>query len=459
MSKIKLAGKSISEILKRIKRAKRNKKATQNQEKVGLSTKSIKPFNYRAGARDEQIVPVKKQSQTGSSFQPHRVRGKQGAASIKETSEGSAASWRDEMDKYFGDLRPSKFFKKASGGDINTGMKKLSPKQKAIAAKAPPPDKIDAKDFAVLKAEKAKGRGMGLQDEKIKPGKVMKVRSGKFMERRMKLMGAGKEIKADPTKPVNPFEKRRKKLGGSKLPGKIGTVLGIASMMVPAAYAAAKQYKDYKSAKNRDKAKVKKYSSGGASSKEVYTNARANVDAEGRKNMTMKDLKEARRETSATKKMGGGMAKKYSVGGGADTGRAGERRSRLLTAVQRAARRARTRREGKELGPIGGFGAIPSPKRTPRATPMPALGNEDRLTDKDLEYAKAGLTGAARPIGSSVIKAAKKFRDNYKADVRDQAKVKKMGGGMMQRPMGYKSGTMVKARGCKLGRTRPTKIT
>ena len=40
----------------------------------------------------------------------------------------------------------------------------MSPKQKKIAAKAPPPDKIDAKDFAVLKAEKAKGRGMGLQE-------------------------------------------------------------------------------------------------------------------------------------------------------------------------------------------------------------------------------------------------------------------------------------------------------
>jgi hypothetical protein len=44
----------------------------------------------------------------------------------------------------------------------------LSAGQKKIAAKAPPPDKIDAKDFAVLKAEKAKGRGMGLQDEKVK---------------------------------------------------------------------------------------------------------------------------------------------------------------------------------------------------------------------------------------------------------------------------------------------------
>src|SRR5210317_780928 len=196
MSKIKLAGKSISEILKRIKRAQRNKRATQNQEKAGLSVKSVKPWNYRAGARNEQIVPVKKESQKGSSFQPHRLRSKQGTASIKETSEGSAASWRDEMDKYFGDLKPSKFFKKASGGDINTGMKKLSPKQKAIAAKAPPPDKIDAKDFAVLKAEKAKGRGMGLQDEKIKPGKVMKaalgaVALGKAMKDEGKAMPLG----------------------------------------------------------------------------------------------------------------------------------------------------------------------------------------------------------------------------------------------------------------------------
>ena len=55
---------------------------------------------------------------------------------------------------------------------------KLSPKQKVIAAKAPPPNKIDGKDFAVLKAEKAKGRGQGLQDEKMKPGKMMKANKG-----------------------------------------------------------------------------------------------------------------------------------------------------------------------------------------------------------------------------------------------------------------------------------------
>ena len=50
--------------------------------------------------------------------------------------------------------------------------------QAKIAAKAPPPNKIDAKDFAVLRAEKAKGRGKGLQDEKLKPGKVTKAALG-----------------------------------------------------------------------------------------------------------------------------------------------------------------------------------------------------------------------------------------------------------------------------------------
>jgi hypothetical protein len=50
--------------------------------------------------------------------------------------------------------------------------------QAKIAAKAPPTNKIDAKDFAVLRKEKAKGRGQGLQDEKMKPGKIMKANKG-----------------------------------------------------------------------------------------------------------------------------------------------------------------------------------------------------------------------------------------------------------------------------------------
>jgi hypothetical protein len=477
MSKIKLAGKSISEILKRIKRAQRNKRATKNQEKAGLSTKSVKPFNYRAGARDEQIVPVKKQSQKGSSFQPHRVRGKQGAASIKETSEGSAASWRDEMDKYFGDLRPSKFFKKASGGDINTGMKKLSPKQKAIAAKAPPPDKIDAKDFAVLKAEKAKGRGMGLQDESVKPGKVMKANKGK-------------EIKADPTKTITDkgqFVKRRMKLTGSKLPGKIGTVLGIASMMVPAAYAAAKQYKDYKSAKKRDKAKVKKYSDGmsykdmapyggkyAKKKNEMKADASENVkrlttqpdayDPEARylvgekrrRNSTVRtvrkttdqvNLREAAnklkeqagpgfnvsintksdlirkrliRPKRMAGRMGGGMAKKYSKGGDL----------RLDYVYDQTKKNVRAQ------------GRTSTTKKDMQETRREEYGAaKDRYPNK-MDKRKQMLKNLSR-VASPTMSVMKGVYDKL-----SQSTVRK-----------YSKGTMVKARGCKLGRTRPTKIT
>ena len=41
-------------------------------------------------------------------------------------------------------------------------------------------NRIDAQDFKILKAEKAKGRGMGLQDEKVKPGKVIKAKDGLY---------------------------------------------------------------------------------------------------------------------------------------------------------------------------------------------------------------------------------------------------------------------------------------
>ena len=314
----------------------------------------------------------------------------------------------------------------------------LSPKQKAIASKAPPPNKITGADFAVLKKEKAKGRGMGLQDEKIKPGKVMKANKGKMTR-----------IKKDPTTPVNPFEKRRKKLGGGgKLPGRIGTALGVVSMLVPAAYAAAKQYKDYKSAKNRDKAKVKK--------------------------------------------MGGGMMKKYSKGGGADTGRMGEMKSKISVAMDRASRRSRdkdrlTTRDKEE--------AINIIRRRSR--------NEDRLTNRDIETASSAIKGYKsggkakskpaspqskpenkynsgpdlRPdpdiLGNRYDKKLTKYlgsketelHSGYKNDKRpfpdtgeDRAEQRAVKEVLQEAGIKFKSGGSVMARGCKLGRTKKTKL-
>ena len=94
--------------------------------------------------------------------------------------------------------------------------------QAKIAAKAPPTNKIDAKDFAVLRAEKAKGRGKGLQDEKMKPGKVMKARQGilaRLLGGKKKMVVItgmkptdryGQQLKPKPIKP-------RKKMGGGMM--------------------------------------------------------------------------------------------------------------------------------------------------------------------------------------------------------------------------------------------------
>jgi len=162
------------------------------------------------------------------------------------------------------------------------------------------------------------------------------------------------------TKKAEDFMKRRKKLAGSKLPGRIGTALGAVSMLVPAAYAAAKQYKDYKSAKNRDKAKVKK--------------------------------------------MGGGMMKKYSKGGGADSGKIGEMKSRLAVALDKAGggfRKGRGKVSPRDYDKIT--------ERTNAYALAQSMKDKDRLTDRDIKKA------------SSLVKG-------------------KMGGGMMQKPIGYKSG-------------------
>ena len=75
------------------------------------------------------------------------------------------------------------------------------------------------------------------------------------------------------------------------------------------------------------------------------------------------------------------------------------------------------------------------------------------------------VTNRRNAMGGGMMKRAEggpaEKSETHKMFMKYGKKVpKKMGGGMMmQRPMGYSKGTMVKARGCKLGRTRPTKIT
>ena len=218
----------------------------------------------------------------------------------------------------------------------------MSPKQKKLAAKAPPPNKIDEKDFAVLRAEKAKGRGMGLQDEKVQPGKVMKAKRGK--------LGEAKDYK----KYLKGLKKATSEVRGAKLNS-------------PAYNITTYDQKSYERAGGKGKAVFKDYKGLGIKNEDQYF-----------------------KEKNASKFM--------------------KRRKKLAGAKSL-------------IGKGGRIGAA-----------IAALG-----------IAGAGAAKLGQTLGRKM----------------SEKKNKKMGGGMIaqsQRP-GYSKGTMVKARGCKLGRTRPTKIT
>jgi len=228
-------------------------------------------------------------------------------------------------------------------------VKMLTGGQAKIAAKAPPPNKIDAKDFAVLRAEKAKGRGMGLQDEKVQPGKVMKAKRGKF-------------LRSDPTKPISSV----------KPLGKLG---GAGSMKVSKAHSSVLG----KISANKLREMVK---------------TGMNPDLKGDPNIKRGSQKTSMEAKSTLDKVN----KKNS--------------SEFL-------------KRRKELGAAG------------KALSATRIG-------------KIALgVGAAGVAAQQYLKSKMKKKDEPK---------KKMGGGMMQKPMGYSKGTSVTVK-CKLGRNKPTKIT
>ena len=320
---------------------------------------------------------------------PGRTSLKKGLTQTSKEEGGSTTRTTAQIEKYYsGGKRPFSY-KKNDRGKIVKIPQMLTGGQAAIAAKAPPPNKIDAKDFAVLRAEKAKGRGMGLQDESVQPGKVMKAKKGKLVplkEDSTKAIssvkpsaggkGSGTTNLGNPRKSGENFMERRLKLKGL---GKAGRIGAAAALLGLAGAGAAKLGQTI-----------------------------------GRKMS----------EKKKNKKMGGGMMKKYSKGGGADSGRIGEMKSRLAVAADKVDgfRKARGKVSPRDYDKIT--------ERMKTYSLAASMKDKDRLTDRDIKKA------------SSLVKG-------------------KMGGGMIapsQRP-GYSKGTMVKARGCKLGRTRPTKIT
>ena len=139
-------------------------------------------------------------------------------------------------------------------------------------------------------------------------------------------------------------------------------------------------------------------------------------------------------------------------------------------------------RRPMQQGPKGGIGSIPKKRDGIEIIVMTKDGPK-RITRSELD----GMSAIEQKMGGGMMKARRgRIVDDQKKDkrnpnrkpstkifdkigdilktpyyIRGGKKDKKMGGGMIgpsQTP-GYSKGTMVKARGCKLGRTRPTKIT
>jgi len=371
-------------------------------------------------------------------------------------------------------------------------------------------NRIDAQDFKILRAEKAKGRGMGLQDEKVKPGKVMKAKKGKLVP-----------LKSDPTKAitsvkpsvggkggppkktpkearsaVEDFIKRRKKLSGIGRVGRIGAaaaLLGLAG-------------------------------AGAASLGQKIGRKYFGDPTKNEKNKMSMPIKKK------NKKMGGGMMKRpmaYTKGGGADTGSRGELKSKLGVLINKVKRdnemlkKRRPKLQAPERGPMkplqakkgrtistrgggvdsGTFGRIrdAGPFRPLPTTPPGGFKPMDPETSQRLKklmdrknrrekikdvvrqgskllpgvgalelgkrvYEKFGgqkqepREKGERPsrrgrMGGSRIKPDPSRNPNPKTPKMMGA----MGGGMMMKPMGYKSGTSVKVK-CKLGRNKPTKM-
>jgi hypothetical protein len=292
---------------------------------------------------------------------------------------GSTSRTSTQIENYHRNKRTFQYKKNDRGKIIKIPM--LTGGQAKIAAKAPPPNKIDAKDFAVLRAEKAKGRGMGLQDEKVKPGKVMKANLGLMFMKKAKDKGAkGAEF-------LSPLA-MLKRISGKKMGG-------VAKYRVGKSIKVKDDSSFSKKMELQDKGVINKKTGAGREKitkalkatrvgKMLLPVAVAGVAAQQYLKSKMKKKDEPK------KKMGGGMMKKYSSGGESSYTKG---------------------YEGRKTG----------------------KGVRESLKDKVTPMKKERLLEGLKASG-------------------------KMGGGMMQRPMGYKSGTSVKVK-CKLGRNKPTKIT
>ena len=150
----------------------REKKIRRFKKPLGGKMKKPKPGSY-----DYQLQETMKPKYKGM------LKGGQSKIAKNKSTIDPRIDKKDPLADFKASERRKKKLKEQGsfmmGGKVmKTTGRMLSGGQIKIAKKAPPFNKIDEKDFAVLRAEKAKGRQQGLQDEKMKPGRTMRAALG-----------------------------------------------------------------------------------------------------------------------------------------------------------------------------------------------------------------------------------------------------------------------------------------
>ena len=385
MSRIKLAkvaGLKIADLVKKLKKRKYAKDSKKNVERArGVRMgKSVKAYNIRAKDAETKIIPVKRQSQKGSSFQTHRVRSKIGRAAARSEEKGKLPSPMPTLERLFkrdvqrgklDDYRLTKMYLKNKLSDVaKKKFKGGMMKRKMLTGGQAKLDKnknnkIDAEDFAMLRKEKSKKKPMKAALGAIALGAMTAAKLKKLKGKKTKMPGAAGVMGSGLIPGMSVADIIQKKLKRSK---------GGGAGQTPKEKALFNINKTIKMVKERMKGPTL---------------------SESQKNTLKGDIEGATKPYRVKKKMGGGMMRQYNKGGGADYNRP-KSADDIIQAAVRDKGKAQGRRRPSMKGPRGRL-----------ATEKPRIGV--------------------------------------------------MGGGMMMKPMGYKSGKSIKVK-CKLGRNKPTKM-
>ena len=291
--------------------------------------------------------------------------------------------------------------------------------QAKIAAKAPPPNVIDEKDFAVLREEKKK-----VKPVKAALGLALGVLGAAGAKKFMKKKSTMKPGVTSSKMPINLVEEY-KKAKGLQNGGVTKANLGL-MFMKKAKDKGAKGIEFLsplamlKRVSGRKMGGVAKYKRGSGLDLPVISSVKPGSKI-GKGKKTYSSMEEMRK------------AKGFKPG---ETPSQFNKRKMALEAGKKALRASTVGKIALGVGSVG-------------------VAAQQYLKSKMKKDKKMGGGMIKRVSGGPAEKS-----ETNKMFMKYGKKVpKKMGGGMMQKPMGYKSGTMIKARGCKLGRTKPTKIT